>query len=192
MESVFAALFDYVLWLDEWTMELVIRSRSPLATKLLTSVTGLGSASAALVLLGLAYLAGWTREFRHAAVALAITGVVVGTMMATIQRPFPPQPVCLTDGAETVATSFPSGHAAAVAVYAMTARESDVLPFGVVAALSTAIAVSRVYLGTHYFSDTLVGVAIGILAFVVARRVLARVDVAALERRVREALGARR
>jgi len=192
MESVLAALFDYVLWLDEWTMELVIRSRSPLATKVLTSVTGLGSASAALVLLGLAYLAGWRREFRHAAVALAITGVVVGTMMATIQRPFPPQPVCLTDGAETVATSFPSGHAAAVAVYAMTARESDVLPFGVVAALATAIAVSRVYLGTHYLSDTLVGVAIGVLAFVVARQSLARVDVTALERRARDALGGRR
>jgi len=192
MESVFAELFDYVLWLDEWTMELVVRSRSPLATKLLTSVTGLGSASAALVLLGLAYLAGWRREFRRAAVALAITGVVVGTLMATIQRPFPPQPVCLTDGAETVATSFPSGHAAAVAVYAMTARESEVLPFGVVAALSTAIAISRVYLGTHYFSDTLVGVAIGVLAFVAAKRVLARVDVAALEGRLRDALGARR
>jgi len=192
MEPALTDLFDYVLWLDEWTMELVIQSRSPLATKLLTSVTGLGSATAALVFLGVCYLAGWRRECRQAAVALAITGVVVGTLMATIQRPYPPQPVCLTDGAETIATAFPSGHAAAVAVYAMTARESEVLPFGVVAALATAVAVSRVYLGTHYLSDTVVGVAIGVVAFVVARRVLGRVDVAALEGRLRDALGARR
>ena len=146
----------------------------------MTSVTGLGSATAALVFLGVCHLAGWDDELWSAGVALALTGVVVGTLMATIQRPFPPDPVCLTDGADTVATSFPSGHAAAVTVYAMTARRSAVLPFGIVAVLAGLIAVSRVYLGTHYASDTIVGVLIGIGAFLVAVELRKRFDHRAL------------
>jgi undecaprenyl-diphosphatase len=182
MEHLVADLLDALVRLDAVTMERLVALRSPLATKLLTSATGLGSATAALVFVGLCYLAGWDEESRHAAVALALSGIVVGMLMLTIQRPYPPQPVCLTGGAETVASSFPSGHAAAVTVYAMTARRSDVLPFGVVALLAAAVAVSRVYLGTHYLTDTVVGVGIGIAAFWLAARLLGRVDVAALER----------
>jgi len=74
-------------------------------------------------------------------------------------------------------------------VYAMTARRSDVLPFGIVAALATTVAFSRVYLGTHHLSDTVVGVGIGITAFLLARWVLARVDMTALQRRVRDIVG---
>ncbi len=184
MDHLVADLLDALVRLDAVTMDRIVALRSPLATKLLTSVTGLGSATAALVFVGLCYLAGWEEEYRHALVALALSGVVVGTLMLTIQRPYPPQPVCLTGGAETVASSFPSGHAAAVTVYAMTARRSDALPFGVVAALAAAIAFSRVYLGTHYLTDTVVGVGIGIVAFWLAAWVLARVDVTALEQRV--------
>jgi undecaprenyl-diphosphatase len=82
----------------------------------------------------------------------------------------------MTDGAETVATSFPSGHAAAVTVYAMTARRSDELPFAPVAVLAATIAVSRVYLGTHFFSDTIAGVLIGVAAFAAAVHVRGRFD----------------
>jgi len=186
MDHLVADLFDALGRLDAVTMERLVALRSPFATKLLTSATGLGSATAALVFVGLCYLAGWDEEYRHAAVALALSGVVVGTLMLTIQRPYPPQPVCLTGGAETVASSFPSGHAAAATVYAMTARRSDALPFGVVALLASAVAFSRVYLGTHYLTDTVVGVGIGIGAFWLAAWLLQREDVRALEGRVRE------
>ena len=185
---VLADLLDVLVEIDAATMDRIVALRSPLATKLLTSVTGLGSATAALVFVGGCYLAGWEEEGRHALIALAFCGVVVGTLMATIQRPYPPQPVCLTDGADTIATSFPSGHAAAVTVYAMTARRSDVLPAGVVAALAGAIAFSRVYLGTHYLTDTVVGVGIGLVAFLLAERLLNRQAVRALEGRVRTAV----
>lgn len=176
MRPVLTALLEYILRIDTLTAELIAEFRTPLATKLLTSVTGLGSASAAVVLLGLFYLAGWKSEFLYTLVALLISGVIVGTLMMTVQRPFPPQPVCMTGGAETVAQSFPSGHAAAVAVYAMVARRSDNLPFKTATALAVLIAVSRVYLGTHYLSDTVVGVGIGVVSVIAATRLLGRLE----------------
>jgi undecaprenyl-diphosphatase len=178
MEQFVADILDFVVEIDERTVSLILDLRGPIATKVLTSVTGLGSASAAVVFLGVFYLAGWKEELLTAAVALALTGVVVGVLMRTVQRPFPPDPVCMTGDAENVATSFPSGHAAAVVVFAMIARQSPRLPFGVVAGLAAMIAFSRVYLGTHYLSDTVAGVAIGIGAFVVAERLVDRWDLA--------------
>lgn len=173
MARPLSALLDTLTTLDAQVADGIAVARTPLATKLFTSVTGLGSATAAVVLLGLFYAAGWSREFRRAGVALAVSGVVVGGLMATVQRPFPPQPVCTTTGA-AVATSFPSGHAASATVFALTARRSAALPTAAVAVLAAAVAVSRVYLGTHYLTDTLAGVGIGVLAFLVAGRALAR------------------
>ncbi|MDL5363338.1 phosphatase PAP2 family protein [Halalkalicoccus sp. NIPERK01] len=180
MDAVLAELLEFVVWIDHRIVELTLAVRTPLLTEAMTSVTGLGSATAALVFLGICYLAGWTDELRSATLALALAGVVVGTMMWTIQRPFPPGPVCVTGGAETVTSSLPSGHAAAGAIYAMTARRSSVLPFGAVAVLAVAIAVSRIYLGTHYFSDTLVGVGIGVGTFALAVWLHERLDLDAV------------
>lgn len=156
---------------DTAIAEFVAGVRHPLVTKVFTSATGLGSATAALVFLGVCYLAGWRRELRVGSVALLVSGVVVASLMALVGRPFPPSPVCVTDGGLT-AHSFPSGHAAAVTVYAAVARRSKQIPFGPVALLAVVVAVSRVYLGTHYASDTVVGVVIGLAAVVVARRIV--------------------
>lgn len=185
MDGVLAELLEVVVWLDHRAVEVTLATRHPFVTKAMTSVTGLGSATAALVFLGVCRLAGWTDELRSAAIALALAGVTVLTLMWTIQRPFPPEPVCITGGAATVATSFPSGHAAAVAVYAMTARRSTALPFAPVAVLAAAVAVSRVYLGTHYASDTLAGVVIGIGAFALALWLRSRFDLDAVLARIR-------
>lgn len=176
MEQFLTDVLEFVVEIDERTVSLILDLRGPLATKVMTSVTGLGSASAAVVFLGLFYLAGWEEELLWAGVALALTGVVVGVLMQTVQRPFPPSPVCMTGETESVATSFPSGHAAAVVVFAMTARKSPRLPYGVAVALAATIAFSRVYLGTHYLSDTVAGVVIGVVAFVAAERLVDRFD----------------
>ena len=151
MVGVFSDVLAFIIWLDHQVVELVLALRHPVLTKLMTSVTGLGSATAALVFLGVCYLADWDEELYSGVLALAVTGVVVGMLMLTIQRPFPPGPVCMTGSDGTVTSSFPSGHAAAVTVYAMTARQSSVLPFRVVAVLAGVIAISRVYLGSLYF-----------------------------------------
>ena len=162
MEQFLTDVLEFVVEIDERTVSLILDLRGPLATKVMTSVTGLGSASAAVVFLGLFYLAGWEEELLWAGVALALTGVVVGVLMQTVQRPFPPSPVCMTGETESVATSFPSGHAAAVTVYSMVAHRSAVLPFAPVLVIAILVAVSRMYLGTHFLSDSVVGAAIGV------------------------------
>jgi len=165
-------LLDRIVGLDAWMVGVVLDLRHPVLTKLMASVTGLGSASAAVVLLGLYYLAGWRRELAVTAVSLAIGGVAVVSLMALVQRPFPPQPVCVTDGSGVAPHSFPSGHAAAVTVYALVSRRSETFPFGAVAALAATVAFSRIYLGTHFLSDTVAGVLIGAAAVLASRRLL--------------------
>jgi len=174
MEQLFSALTSRIFAVDRFVAELVAELRDPLLTKVMTSVTGLGSAAAAVVFLGLFYLAGWDDELDVAVPALVLTGVVVGGLMLTVQRAFPPHPVCLRPGAEAATSSFPSGHAAGATVFALTAYRSDTLPSVLIAALAVLIAVSRIYLGTHYVSDTIAGVLIGVGAFLVARRLLPR------------------
>lgn len=172
MDHLLHELVQFVLRIDAMAIDIVVELRSPLFTKVMNSVTGLGSASAGLVFLGLFYLADWQREFKLTLIALTLSGVIVGTLMLIVQRPYPPQPVCLTAGAETIAHSFPSGHAAAVSVYAMVAHRSKILPFVITTVFAVLIAFSRFYLGTHHFSDTVAGVLIGIGTVLVAERIL--------------------
>jgi len=175
---------SYVRWMDARAVEFVVGIRGPTLTEFMNSVTGLGSVSAGLVFAGLFYLAGWREEFLVTVLSLSILGIVVGTLMSTVQRPFPPQPICMTGDHEAVTTSFPSGHSAAVAAFATIARSSERLPFAVVSVLAAAVAFSRIYLGTHFLSDTLFGVALGVATALFAEWALGRIDVDALLGRV--------
>lgn len=160
---------------DVATMDALVAARTPILTKVMTSATGLGSATAAAVFLGIFYLVGWRRELAVGAVAIAVVGLVVPTLMYFVQRPFPSEPVCMTSGSGLTPHSFPSGHAAAVTVFALVSRESDHLPFRIVTALAATVAVSRIYLGTHYLSDTVVGIGIGVVGFAIGRALAPRV-----------------
>lgn len=174
MTGVIADLLAWILSVDTAVAELFVAIRHPVLTKLMTSVTGLGSAAAVAVFLGIFYLAGWRRELAVGAVALGLSGIAVPALMYFVQRPFPPEPVCQTSGSGLTPHSFPSGHAAAVTILALVSRGSEHLPFRIVTALAATIAVSRMYLGTHYLSDTLFGVALGIVAFAVGRSLAPR------------------
>jgi undecaprenyl-diphosphatase len=165
-----------VLAMDHVAVDVVLALRHPLLTKFMTSVTGIGSAASVTILLGLFYLAGWDRELTTAAVALSVAGVVVVSLMGLVQRPFPPDPVCLTDETGMAPHSFPSGHAAAATVYALVARRSERLPFAVVLGLAVLVSFSRMYLGTHYLSDTVVGIAIGVAAFLLGQALVDRYE----------------
>ena len=177
-------LLGPVRWIDLRVAEFVVSIRTPALTEAMTSMTGLGSVTAGVVLVGLFHLAGWREEFRTSVVALSMLGVVVWALMSVVERPFPSSPVCMTEGSSGTTSSFPSGHAAAVTAYAMVARTSEELPFAPTAALAALIAFSRIYLGTHYLSDTVFGIGLGIAAVLVAERILDRIDIDALVTRL--------
>ncbi len=70
--------------------------------------------------------------------------------------------------------SFPSGHAASAAAFATAvAMDAPVaaIPVGIIA---TGVAFSRVYVGVHYPSDVLAGVAIGVSAALVTSKIMPR------------------
>lgn len=169
MTGLVADVLALIVGIDHLVVDFLVAIRNPAITKVMNSVTGLGSATAAGVIVGLLYLAGWHEEVATSVLALGLTGPVVLTLMGLVQRPFPPNPICVTSG-EMVAHSFPSGHAAAVTVFALLAVRSERLPLAPTAVLAALIAVSRMYLGTHYLSDTIAGIGIGAAAFVVATR----------------------
>ncbi len=118
-----------------------------------------------LRVLGLALLA-WRRHWlRLAAFALAVvtSEALIGPLKAAYDRARPPDSLIETSGA-----SFPSGHAIAAAVTAV-GLVLVLSPPGpmrwrweVRAALFAAVmAVSRVYLRAHWFSDVLAGILLG-------------------------------
>ena len=149
---------------------LMAEIRSPLTTNLMTGVTGLGTAVAALVFLYIFYRAGWEKEFLMGLGSHSLNALIVVVLMKTIKRPFPPQPVCKT-GFDAVTSSFPSGHAASAAVFAFIAWKSENLATFPVAVLALLVSFSRVYLGTHYLSDTVLGGVMGLLmAYLVSQR----------------------
>ena len=100
--------------------------------------------------------------------AVAVVGLVVTLLKGVSDRARPPHadPTLQSVGAVPDSTSFPSGHSAtafAAAIVVGFAYPRLRLPLLALAAL---VALSRVYLGMHFWSDvlagTLLGVAIGL------------------------------
>lgn len=119
-----------------------------------------------------AYLA-FRRRWRGLAVwllAAALSEPLIGILKAAYARPRPP--VSLV---ETATASFPSGHATAGAVVALSlviifvpagpARRN--LEIGA-AAFAFVMAGSRIYLGAHWFTDAVAGVAFGAASAIAA------------------------
>jgi membrane-associated phospholipid phosphatase len=153
------------------------RNATPTSTRVLGWLTWLGGTA---VVLPLALALGaleWLRRRRAAVLGFLLLVVIGQNLIANgvkllVERERPPVPHL----ADSSGFSFPSGHsAAAAATYAAVAlvlgrgrpwRVKAVLTAGA-AAVTAAVAASRVLLGVHWLTDVVGGVALGFGWFVV-------------------------
>jgi undecaprenyl-diphosphatase len=137
---------------------------------------------AVTAILALVLLKLWRRWFEPMVLVVSLVIEASAFIIATniVDRPRPDVPHL--DGSP-VGTSFPSGHAAAAAVYvafavvlfwhtrSRWARGSIVV---VTALIPVIVSLSRMYRGMHFLSDTVAGVILGLLSVLLTVRVLAR------------------
>lgn len=162
-----------VMPVDERAFSLAERLQSELLTSIAEVVTFLGSSIVLIPMLTLATGLLLYRRLTHEAVALAVGSILlwiaVSVSKMIIDRPRPSGSLI-----DTIGSSYPSGHAAhavawlAVSVLAARAFTGIARPALVVvagAALTAAIAATRVYLRAHYLSDVIGGIGLGVAIY---------------------------
>jgi membrane protein DedA with SNARE-associated domain/membrane-associated phospholipid phosphatase len=157
---------------DPEVMRFVVAHRAAWATAMMRSVTWLGS-NAVLIPLVVA-IGAWAllrkRSWRWVAllsVALLGANVWYGTAKSLVRRARPPVSLHLM---HVSGFAFPSGHAtSAIAVWGMlafllsrgtTSKQQAAIWAGAVVIVS-AVATSRIYLGVHWWTDVVGGLALG-------------------------------
>ncbi|HEX8851522.1 MAG TPA: phosphatase PAP2 family protein [Gemmatimonadaceae bacterium] len=157
---------------DDAILRWMAAHQTPWLHVVMLQVTALGTGVVVMMVVAVAALFLWLTRHRHSAALLLVTtsvGIVINSLLKDVfhrQRPS-----IFAWGTEVFSSSFPSGHAMSAAiVYGTVAylaarlqrRHWSRVTTAVVAALLIAlIAFSRIYLGVHYPSDTLAGMAIG-------------------------------
>lgn len=159
----------------------LIDARRPWLTVLAEAATFLGSTVwlVIFVVLAVVWLAAARRDVKSAvtmASGTAAAAILTVVLKQTVARPRPPASSLL--GAVDLSPAFPSGHTLnAAVVYGLAAllvaRSAGRRRAGAAIAgwltLSTAVGLSRVYLGYHWMTDVLAGwvVGLGVLATVI-------------------------
>jgi membrane-associated phospholipid phosphatase len=173
MVTTHTGLYRYDAGVAQWGAT----HATPLSTRLLGWVTWLGGSAVVLSLAVLLGLLEWLRRRRWAVLAFMLLVVVGQNLIANgvkllVQRARPP----VLHLAAATGFSFPSGHSAAAAatwaaVVLVLGRGRPwpvkALLAAVAAAVTAAVATSRVLLGVHWVTDVVGGVALGFGWFVV-------------------------
>ncbi|MDQ1646160.1 MAG: hypothetical protein QOJ50_2344 [Cryptosporangiaceae bacterium] len=157
----------WVQRIDDDVLALAVRGQNRPATVVSEALSLLGSAwvNWPLRILAAVLLLARRRYLQLAAFALAVltSEVLIGVLKAAYARPRPPDSLIATSG-----YAFPSGHAVATAVTAV-GLVLVLLPPGrarwrwevAAVALTSIMALSRVYLHAHWLSDTVAGALLG-------------------------------
>ena len=133
------------------------------------------------IIVGMAAYLGWRRRweaFWFWALAMGMSQLLIGPVKGLYERERPPLPLV-----ETSDFSFPSGHAVAGAAIAV-ALVIVLVPAGpkrrnlemLAAAFAVLMALSRVYLRAHWFTDVAAGASLGVAAAILAAVIVHRVD----------------
>jgi undecaprenyl-diphosphatase len=157
------------IWIDSKIADHVRPHVGPRRTKLALTLTQIGSpmfivpatVSAALII-AVARRSMWTGIVVIATVGLVGIGSTVGKQIITAAHPQ------LASAMQVeLSHTFPSGHVSAAVAFmgivaiAFGAKPRHVLVWFGIAAVTAVVAATRIYLGVHWFSDTLGGVFLG-------------------------------
>lgn len=152
--------------------------RSPRATRVLTAITFLGDARFLVVATGVV-VAALFRAGRRVSALLFLGSVAGGLGLETALKIAyaRARPDLWPALVRETTYSFPSGHATmstvffgglAAVVFHLTARRGPrIASSALAAAVSVSVAISRVYLGAHWATDTFAGVLVGLFWVVV-------------------------
>jgi membrane protein DedA with SNARE-associated domain/membrane-associated phospholipid phosphatase len=175
----FGAVLQDVLARDELALvdrpvaRFFVAHREAWLTRLLQDLTNLGSARVLVPLILVVGVAWWLRRrtwrpLGLLAAAYAGADLAFNAVKELVHRPRPPAGILLKPVA---GPSFPSGHATqAVAVYGMLAAltaaatprwSRKVTAWALAVVVIGLVAVSRLYLGAHWLTDALGGLALG-------------------------------
>lgn len=160
---------DPLMRANEAIYQMLQGLRTPLGDRIMITFSQFGDwpVTTTTTLAALAWLS-WRRAGRDAAYWLTAIAFAWCSVMSLKLLLHLPRPVTAYSGAE--AYSFPSGHATmSVVIYGyltvLGARDLAVrwrwIPYAVTTLLITGIAFSRLYLGVHWLSDVLAGLAMG-------------------------------
>lgn len=159
--------------MDQTAALWAVDARRGWLTRTALEVTSLGSPSVLGIVVIVAAVGLYLTRDRHGALLLAsATGGAIGwtaVLKNLIERERPPIAARLV---VTSGYSFPSGHSLAsatilgalalIACRHLPSRSERGLTLGVAAAVMLAVALSRVYLGVHYFTDVVAGTSFGL------------------------------
>ena len=155
--------------LDSALFDAVARRHNPLLDRTLPALSVAANNSMLWALIGAALTSRGGRRGRRAALRGLGSIVVASTLVnqglkCVVRRPRPSLrhvPAARRLMVQPTTTSFPSGHAASAAAFAVGAGSELPCAAPPLGALAAAVAYSRVYVGVHYPLDVALGAGVG-------------------------------